>query len=87
MVSERRGISITPGFPFFRRMWRDSGFTGEADRMAAGGGADSFSDDLLDSFCLIGPIERCQRRLAEYRDAGVDLLSWRRRSDRRRRRP
>ena len=38
-----------------------------------GAGAGSLSNELLDSICLIGPIDRCTRRLAEYREAGVDL--------------
>lgn len=40
--------------------------------MEKGAGAE-LSDELLDAFCLIGPLERCQERLAEYRAAGVDL--------------
>jgi hypothetical protein len=35
--------------------------------------ARALSDALLDSFCLIGPLSRCRERLAEYREAGVDL--------------
>jgi hypothetical protein len=30
-------------------------------------------DRLLDGICLIGPMERCQERLAAFREAGVDL--------------
>ena len=41
--------------------------------MENGVGPSSLSDALLDSICLLGPIERCQRRLAEYRAAGVDV--------------
>ncbi|GAA5117445.1 hypothetical protein GCM10023320_19800 [Pseudonocardia adelaidensis] len=41
--------------------------------MARGEGAAALSDALLDSFCLIAPVERCRERLAAYRDAGVDL--------------
>jgi hypothetical protein len=41
--------------------------------MERGAGAESLSNELLDSICLIGPLDRCQQRLADYRQAGVDL--------------
>jgi alkanesulfonate monooxygenase SsuD/methylene tetrahydromethanopterin reductase-like flavin-dependent oxidoreductase (luciferase family) len=69
----RENLALYTGFPYFRRMWREAGFADEADRMARGEGAAALSDALLDSFCLIGPVERCRERLAAYRDAGVDL--------------
>jgi 5,10-methylenetetrahydromethanopterin reductase len=69
----RQNLALYTGFPYFQRMWRESGFADEADRMASGAGAAALSDALLDSFCLIGPVARCRERLAAYRDAGVDL--------------
>ena len=60
-------------FPFFQHLFRASGFIAEAEQMERSAGADSLSNDLLDSICLIGPVERCKERLAEYRTAGVDL--------------
>ena len=36
-------------------------------------GAGSLTNELLDSICLIGPLDRCKQRLAEYREAGIDL--------------
>jgi alkanesulfonate monooxygenase SsuD/methylene tetrahydromethanopterin reductase-like flavin-dependent oxidoreductase (luciferase family) len=69
----RQNLALYTGFPYFQRMWRESGFAAEADRMARGAGAAALSDALLDSFCLIGPLERCRERLTAYRDAGVDL--------------
>ena len=41
--------------------------------MEQGDGMAALSDRLLDAFCLIGPMERCQERLAAFRAAGVDL--------------
>jgi hypothetical protein len=41
--------------------------------MEKGAGPSALSDRLLDSFCLFGPVERCQDRLASYRAAGVAL--------------
>ncbi|MCD2194372.1 LLM class flavin-dependent oxidoreductase [Actinomycetospora endophytica] len=41
--------------------------------MARGAGAAGLSDELLESFCLIGPMSRCSERIASYRSAGVDL--------------
>ena len=69
----RENLGLYTGFPFFRRMWRESGFIDEADAMERGAGAGALSDGLLDSFCLIGPLSRCRERLASYRAAGVDL--------------
>lgn len=69
----RANLALYTGFPFFRRMWRESGFPDEADAMDRGEGAAGLSDALLDSFCLIGPLSRCRERLDEYRSAGVDL--------------
>ncbi|HEY0581208.1 MAG TPA: hypothetical protein VGE94_03440, partial [Chloroflexota bacterium] len=69
----RQNLALYTGFPYFQRMWRESGFRNEADQMAQGAGPAALSDALLDSFCLIGPLERCQERLAAYREAGVDL--------------
>jgi hypothetical protein len=51
----------------------DEALGAEANEMESGAGPSSLSDALLDSICLLGPIERCQQRLAEYRAAGVDL--------------
>lgn len=69
----RGNLALYTGFPYFQRMWRESGFATEADAMAGGVGPAALSDALLDSFCLIGPLSRCRERLAEYREAGVDL--------------
>lgn len=69
----RGNLALYTGFPYFQRMWRESGFASEADAMADGAGPPALSDALLDSFCLIGPLPRCRERLAEYREAGVDL--------------
>lgn len=69
----RENLALYTGFPFFRHMWRESGFVDEADAMERGAGAAGLSGELLDSFCLIGPLSRCRERLASYRAAGVDL--------------
>ena len=52
---------------------RASGFDAEADKAEQGGGGEALSDRLLDAICLIGPPARCRDRLAEYREAGLDL--------------
>jgi alkanesulfonate monooxygenase SsuD/methylene tetrahydromethanopterin reductase-like flavin-dependent oxidoreductase (luciferase family) len=69
----RQNLGLYTFFPFFQRMWRESGFIAEAAQMEKGVGPEALSDELLDSFCLIGPLEHCKERLAEYRAAGVDL--------------
>jgi 5,10-methylenetetrahydromethanopterin reductase len=72
-ATARENLALYTGFPFFRRMWRESGFVEEADAMERGAGGGALSDELLDSFCLLGPLARCRERLASYRAAGVDL--------------
>jgi alkanesulfonate monooxygenase SsuD/methylene tetrahydromethanopterin reductase-like flavin-dependent oxidoreductase (luciferase family) len=69
----RQNLALYTGFPFFQRMWRESGFAAEADEMERGAGPAALSAALLDSFCLIGPVSRCRERIAAYREAGVDL--------------
>jgi alkanesulfonate monooxygenase SsuD/methylene tetrahydromethanopterin reductase-like flavin-dependent oxidoreductase (luciferase family) len=69
----RQNLTLYTYFPYFQRLFRASGFPAEADRMERGDGPAAYSDDLLEAICLIGPLEKCQRRLAEYRAAGVDM--------------
>jgi orotidine-5'-phosphate decarboxylase len=54
-------------------MFRASGFTEEAALMERGDGMAALTDRLLDAIGLIGPLERCQERLAAFRAAGIDL--------------
>jgi alkanesulfonate monooxygenase SsuD/methylene tetrahydromethanopterin reductase-like flavin-dependent oxidoreductase (luciferase family) len=69
----RQNLVLYTFFPFFQHLFRASGFGAEADAMERGEGATALTNELLDSFCLIGPLERCRQRLAEYRSAGVDM--------------
>jgi alkanesulfonate monooxygenase SsuD/methylene tetrahydromethanopterin reductase-like flavin-dependent oxidoreductase (luciferase family) len=69
----RQNLTLYTFFPLFQHLFRASGFAEEADRMEQGEGAASYSDRLLDEICLIGPVERCLRRLEDYRAAGVDM--------------
>ena len=69
----RQNLVLYTGLPFFQRLFRDMGFAEEAALMERGEGMAGLSDRLLDAICLIGPIERCQERLAAFRAAGVDL--------------
>jgi alkanesulfonate monooxygenase SsuD/methylene tetrahydromethanopterin reductase-like flavin-dependent oxidoreductase (luciferase family) len=72
----RANLGFFTGLPFFQRLMRASGFTAEADKAEQGGG-EALSDRLLDAICLLGPVSRCRERLAEYRDAGLDLpILW-----------
>jgi alkanesulfonate monooxygenase SsuD/methylene tetrahydromethanopterin reductase-like flavin-dependent oxidoreductase (luciferase family) len=69
----RQNLGLYTTFPLFQRLFRAAGFTAEADQMEQGMGGAALSNDLLDAVCLIGPVARCQKRLVEYRSAGVDL--------------
>jgi alkanesulfonate monooxygenase SsuD/methylene tetrahydromethanopterin reductase-like flavin-dependent oxidoreductase (luciferase family) len=73
----RMNLGFFTGLPFFQRLLRASGFIAEADRAEQGAGGDALSDYLLDAICLLGPVSRCLERLAEYREAGLDLpILW-----------
>ena len=73
----RANLGFFTALPFFQRLMRVSGFAEEADKAEAGAGGDALSDRLLDAICLIGSVESCRDRLAEYRDAGLDLpILW-----------
>jgi len=69
----RQNLVLYTTLPFFQRMFRASGFSEEAAQMEQGAGLASLSDRLLDSVCLLGPVERCRERLVAFREAGVDL--------------
>ena len=69
----RQNLGLYTNFPFFQRLFRASGFEAEAAQMEQAPGPASLSDRLLDAICLLGPVERCRERLAEYRAAGLDL--------------
>lgn len=73
----RANLAIFTALPFFQRLMRASGFAEEADQAEQGGGGASLSDRLLDAICLIGPVARCRERIAQYREAGLDLpILW-----------
>ena len=73
----RANLGLFPNLPFFRRLLRASGIGAEADLAEQGGAEAALSDRVLDAICLMGPLSSCRQRLAEYRDAGVDLpILW-----------
>jgi len=73
----RANLGLFPNLPFFRRLLRASGFAAEADLAEQGRAEAALSDRVLEAICLMGPLSRCRQRLAEYRDAGVDLpILW-----------
>ena len=72
-TAARQNLVLYTGLPFFQRMFRASGFAEEAALMEQGQGMVGLSDRLLDAICLLGPLERCRERLAEYRAAGLAL--------------
>jgi alkanesulfonate monooxygenase SsuD/methylene tetrahydromethanopterin reductase-like flavin-dependent oxidoreductase (luciferase family) len=73
----RANLGFFTALPFFQRLLRASGFAAEADRAEQGAGGDALSDRVLDAICLIGPVGHCRDRLAQYREAGLDLpILW-----------
>lgn len=76
-AAARANLGLFTSLPFFQRLLRASGYTAEADKAEEGAGGDSLSDRVLDAICLIGPVARCQDRIAAYREAGLDLpILW-----------
>jgi 5,10-methylenetetrahydromethanopterin reductase len=76
-AAARANLGFFTALPFFQRLLRASGFTAEADKAEQGSGGNALSDRVLDAICLIGPVGRCRDRLAQYREAGLDLpILW-----------
>jgi alkanesulfonate monooxygenase SsuD/methylene tetrahydromethanopterin reductase-like flavin-dependent oxidoreductase (luciferase family) len=69
----RQNLVLYTGLPYFQRMFRASGFAEESALMEQGQGMAGLSDRLLEAICLLGPVDRCRKRLAAYREAGVGL--------------
>jgi alkanesulfonate monooxygenase SsuD/methylene tetrahydromethanopterin reductase-like flavin-dependent oxidoreductase (luciferase family) len=69
----RQNLILYTGLPYFRNLLRVSGFAEEAALMDQGDGMAGLSDRFIEATCLVGTIEQCQERLAEYRAAGVEL--------------
>ena len=76
-AAARANLGFFTALPFFQRLLRASGFAAEADKGEEGAGDAALSDRVLDAICLIGPVGRCRDRLAEYREAGLELpILW-----------
>jgi alkanesulfonate monooxygenase SsuD/methylene tetrahydromethanopterin reductase-like flavin-dependent oxidoreductase (luciferase family) len=73
----RANLGLFPNLPFFQHLLRASGFAAEAELAEQGAGGGALTARVLDAICLIGPAGRCRERIAEYREAGLDLpLLW-----------
>lgn len=76
-ATARANLGFFTALPFFQRLLRASGFAEEAAKGEQGAGGDALSDRVLDAICLIGSVGHCRERLAEYREAGLDLpMLW-----------
>ena len=76
-AAARANLGFFTALPFFQRLLRASGFADEADEAEQGAADAALSDRVLDAICLLGPVGRCLDRLAEYREAGLDLpILW-----------
>lgn len=69
----RKNLALYTTLPFYQRLFHLCGFEDEAREAEQGQAEEALSDRLLDSICLIGPLERCREQLARFRMAGVDL--------------
>jgi alkanesulfonate monooxygenase SsuD/methylene tetrahydromethanopterin reductase-like flavin-dependent oxidoreductase (luciferase family) len=69
----RHKLTIYTQFSLFQHLFRVSDFLAETDEMEQGPRAESLINDLLESICQIGPVDRCKQRIAEYRDEELAL--------------
>lgn len=74
----RESLAYWVGLPSYNRSLRDAGFDGEAAALREAfqrGDQQSLraniTDEIIDEFCLVGPLERCKERLAAFREAGA----------------
>ena len=76
-AAARANLGFFTALPFFQRLLRASGFADEAHKAEQGAADAALSERVLDAICLLGPVGECRNRLAEYREAGLDLpILW-----------
>lgn len=78
----RRLVATYAAMPAYARMLEEAGFAGEVAAVqaawAAGGvnaAAAALSDDLVRDLGVVGTAAECRDGLAQYRDAGADLVA------------
>jgi alkanesulfonate monooxygenase SsuD/methylene tetrahydromethanopterin reductase-like flavin-dependent oxidoreductase (luciferase family) len=60
--------------PFYQRLFRNVGFEDIVDKIRSGvEPSEAFTQEFLDTMALIGPEERCRKKLEKHREAGVGL--------------
>lgn len=82
--SRRLGRDLTLDFyrfPVYQKLFRHAGFVAETDAVVAALERDddaaalaAISDELLDDYILLGDVERCRAKLAEFEATGIDVL-------------
>lgn len=73
-TAAKRGLSGYGRFPFYQRLIKNLGFSDVVEKIKFGvNPAEAFTDELIDAVAMVGPAERCRKRLEEYREAGVQL--------------
>lgn len=70
----KRGLSGYARFPFYQRLINNIGFGDVVEQIKGGANpAEAFTDELVDAVALAGPPEKCNEKLQQHFDAGVDL--------------
>jgi alkanesulfonate monooxygenase SsuD/methylene tetrahydromethanopterin reductase-like flavin-dependent oxidoreductase (luciferase family) len=60
--------------PFYQRLLRNVGFGEIVNKIKSGvEPSEAFTEEFLDAMALIGPEEKCRKKLEKYREAGVEL--------------
>lgn len=73
-TAAKRGLSGYARLPYYQRLIKNVGFGDVIEKIKSGvNPAEAFTDELVDAVALVGPAERCRKRLEEYRQAGVNL--------------
>jgi alkanesulfonate monooxygenase SsuD/methylene tetrahydromethanopterin reductase-like flavin-dependent oxidoreductase (luciferase family) len=73
-TAAKRGLSGYGRLPFYQRLIKNLGFGDVVEKIKSGvNPAEAFTNELIEAVALVGPAERCRKRLEEYREAGVQL--------------
>lgn len=70
----KKGLSGYARFPFYQRLIKNIGFSDVVDQIKDGANpAEVFTDELVEAIALAGPASKCNEKLQQYYDAGLEL--------------
>ena len=70
----KKGLSGYARFPFYQRLIKNIGFGEVVDQIKDGANpAEVFTNELVEAVALAGPASKCNEKLQQYYDAGLEL--------------